>query len=59
MAPTPPKADDSVGVAMPVKMDPKTTKMRISGGNKDFSALAICNKVASESSRGIAGAALG
>ena len=38
MAPAPPSADDSVGVAMPAKMEPSTTTIRASGGMMAYRA---------------------
>ena len=37
VAPTAPTAADSVGVAIPVKIDPKTTIIKIKGDNIIFS----------------------
>ncbi len=38
IAPTPPSADDSVGVAMPAKIEPSTTRINARGGNIAISA---------------------
>ena len=58
-APTPPRADDSVGVAMPVKIEPRTTTISASGGMIANSALKTSFLRDTPGSSGMAGAVSG